>query len=59
VDKNDEYRANAPGCQRMAEITRYETEKRRWLDMGQRWLIMILPSERTQGAKEPKPDSSN
>ena len=34
MSKNDEYRANAAECQRIARTTRSESEKRTWLDMA-------------------------
>jgi hypothetical protein len=41
VSKNDEYRANAAECERMARFTRNESEKRTWLDMAESWLRKI------------------
>jgi hypothetical protein len=52
MSKNDEYRANAAECHRMASITRNETDKRSWLDMERHWLGMI-----TQSAKQLEPNS--
>ena len=43
--KNDEYRANAAECQRMARFTRNESEKRTWLEMAESWLRLIQPSQ--------------
>jgi hypothetical protein len=45
MSKNDEYRANAAECQRIARITRNESEKRTWLDMAESWLRMIKPAQ--------------
>jgi hypothetical protein len=45
VNKNDEYRANAAECQRMARFTRNESERRTWLDMAESWLRLIRPAE--------------
>jgi len=42
--KNDEYRANAAECERMARFTRNESEKRTWQDMAEAWLRMIKPA---------------
>jgi hypothetical protein len=44
MSKNDEYRANAAECQRMARFTRNESEKRTWLEMAESWLRLIQPS---------------
>jgi hypothetical protein len=45
MNKDDEYRENAAECERMARITRDNTDKRTWLDMAQHWqgLIGIPP----------------
>ena len=43
MNKNDEYRANAAECQRMARFTRNESEKRTWLEMAESWLRLIQP----------------
>jgi hypothetical protein len=44
MSKNDEYRANAAECERMARFTRNESEKRTWQDMAESWLRLIQPS---------------
>jgi hypothetical protein len=44
MSKNEEYRANAAECERMARVTRDESEKRTWLDMAESWLRLIHPS---------------
>jgi hypothetical protein len=44
MNKNDEYRANAAECERMARFTRNESEKRTWLEMAESWLRLIHPS---------------
>jgi hypothetical protein len=44
MNKNDEYRANAAECERMARFTRNESEKRTWLEMAESWLRLIQPS---------------
>jgi hypothetical protein len=43
MSKNDEYRANAAECERMARFTRNESEKRTWQDMAESWLRLIRP----------------
>jgi hypothetical protein len=43
MSKNDEYRANADQCQRIAEIARSNSEKRHWLDVARHWLSLISP----------------
>jgi hypothetical protein len=48
--KNDEYRANAAECERMARFTRNESEKRTWLDMAEAWLRMIKPAAQSAAA---------
>jgi len=45
MNKNDEYRANATECQRMARFTRNESEKRTWLEMAESWLRLIQSSQ--------------
>jgi hypothetical protein len=45
MSKNDEYRANAAECQRIARTTRSESEKRTWLDMAESWLRLIKPAQ--------------
>jgi hypothetical protein len=44
MNKNDEYRANAAECERMAHFTRNASEKRTWLEMAESWLRLIQPS---------------
>ena len=48
MNKNDEYRANAAECARMARVTRNEFEKRTWEEMAESWLRLIRP---------PRPDA--
>jgi hypothetical protein len=43
MNKNDEYRANAAECERMAHFTRNGSEKRTWLEMAESWLRLIQP----------------
>jgi hypothetical protein len=45
MSKNDEYRANAAECERMARVTRNESEKRTWQEMAESWLRLIRPSQ--------------
>jgi hypothetical protein len=44
MNKNDEYRANAAECERIARYTRNESERRTWLDMADSWLRLIRPA---------------
>jgi hypothetical protein len=44
MSKNDEYRANAAECERMARVTRNESEKRTWHEMAESWLRLIQTS---------------
>lgn len=44
MNKNDEYRANAAECERMAHFTRNESEKHTWLEMAESWLRLIQSS---------------
>jgi hypothetical protein len=37
MSKIDEYQANAAECQRMANASRNETDKRRWQEMADHW----------------------
>ena len=41
MNKDDEYRENAAECERMARLTRDNTDKRTWLDMAQHWRSLI------------------
>jgi hypothetical protein len=41
MGKNDEYRANAAECERMAKVARNEIDKQSWLGMAKHWLAMI------------------
>ena len=41
MSKNDEYRANAVECERMAKVARNEADKQSWLGMARHWLAMI------------------
>ena len=50
MNKNDEYRANAAECERMARSTRSESEKRMWREMAKSWLRMIKPSPQSAAA---------
>ena len=50
MSKNDEYRANAAECQRIARFTRNESEKRTWLDMAESWLRLIKPAQSSDPA---------
>jgi hypothetical protein len=49
VSKNDEYRANAIECRRMAEMSKNERDKQTWLEMAEHWHMKITP---TEGAAE-------
>lgn len=41
---DDEYRANAEECERMAGIARNERDKKDWHAMAEDWLRMIKPA---------------
>jgi hypothetical protein len=47
MDKFDEFRAYAAECQRMADATTKEDDKRQWLRLAQSWLAMIRPPKRS------------
>lgn len=47
MNNNDEFRANAAECQRMADATKNPGDKKRWLKMAENWLRMITPSRQT------------
>ena len=51
MNKDNEYRENAAECERMARLTRDNTDKRTWLDMAQHWrsLISVPPG----GSQQP------
>ena len=41
MGQDDEYRGHADECRRMAENTRNEHDKNRWLKMAQDWMNMV------------------
>jgi hypothetical protein len=41
MSKNDEYRANAAECERMAKVTDNEADKQSRLGMARHWFAMI------------------
>jgi hypothetical protein len=41
MSKNDEYRANAAECERMAKVAHNEADKQTWLWMARHWFAMI------------------
>jgi len=45
MNKQDEYRANAAECQRMATTARTEQDKLTWLEMAESWLQMLKKAE--------------
>jgi hypothetical protein len=47
MDRLDEFRAYAAECQRMADATTKEDDKRQWLRLAQSWLAMIRPPKRS------------
>ena len=47
MDESDEYRAHAAECERMAQATIREDDKRQWLRLAQSWLGLIRTAERT------------
>jgi hypothetical protein len=51
VSKSDEFRRNADECQRMADRTSNDGDKRAWLRLAQSWLAMIRPDGRTAGQR--------
>lgn len=70
MNNNDEFRANAAECQRMADATQNPGDKKRWLRMAENWLRMITPPrknasqrfdavERSQGTYQTKSDTSH
>jgi hypothetical protein len=67
---NEDYRARAAECQRMAEQTRNDAEKTTWLEMAASWMRMIqqpAPSqsekfdaqEHRSGTRQPKSTESH
>ena len=48
---NDEFRANATECQRMADATKNPGDKKRWLQMAESWLRMIKAPRPTAGER--------
>ena len=70
MNSNDEFRANAAECQRMADATKNPGDKRRWMKMAENWLRMVAPTrhnaterfdaaERAQGTHQTKSDTSH
>jgi hypothetical protein len=51
VSKSDEFRRNADECQRMADRTCDDGDKRAWLRLAQSWLAMIRPDTLTAGSR--------
>ena len=51
IGKQDEYRANAAECQRMAGLTRNQAEQQTWLEMAASWLRMIKRPRQTTSQK--------
>jgi hypothetical protein len=59
MSKNDEYRANAVECERMAKVARNETDKQSWLGMARHWLAMIGSRRITLPACRERTDPKN
>ena len=41
MNRSDEYRRNAEECQRMADATSSESDKRSWLRLAESWMRMV------------------
>jgi hypothetical protein len=41
MDRFDEYRRNAQECQRMADSTSNESDRRSWLRLAESWMRMV------------------
>jgi hypothetical protein len=41
MSRSDEYRRNAEECQRMADNTANESDKRSWLRLAESWMRMV------------------
>jgi hypothetical protein len=48
---NNEFRANATECQRMADATQNPGDKKRWLQMAESWLRMIKAPRQAASAR--------
>jgi hypothetical protein len=70
MNSNEEFRANAAECERMADATKNPGDKRRWMKMAENWLRMIAPArpnasdrfdaaERQGGTHQAKSDASH
>lgn len=69
MTNDNEFRAHASECQRMADATKNPADKRRWLQMAETWLRMIKTrqsagerfdlSEREQGTNQTKSGASH
>jgi hypothetical protein len=53
VSKRDEYYANAAECQRMADTTRNDNERRIWQEIAESWLEMAKMLEMTKTGSLP------
>jgi hypothetical protein len=49
--KDEEYRANAAECHRMARVARESRDRQTWLEMAESWLRMIREPDRSESNK--------
>ena len=54
MDRFDEYSAYAAECQRMADATTKEDDKRQWLRLAQSWLTRSPGGEAEAGTPQPR-----
>jgi hypothetical protein len=53
------YCAYAIECQHMAALTRNESERLAWLEMGESWLRLVQVNREAAGMVHPQPDQTN
>lgn len=51
MNRFDEYRRNAEECQRMADNTTNESDKRSWLRLAESWMRMVRREAGLDGAR--------
>jgi hypothetical protein len=52
MSRTNEYRRNAAECQRMAESTRDEGDRRSWLRLAQSWLRLVSDARREDSSPD-------
>lgn len=52
LSKSDEYQRKAEECQRMADATSSDEQKRSWMSLAEGWLRMVTPTAKKQSAEQ-------